>query len=92
MARWQGDVLVPYLFIVVIYWLMRNANIDHLGFTTLNRQSSRIPEKIIGDLEYADDIGLLENKKDKAQEQLDALSSNAKEVRLVINVGKTKAL
>ena len=51
---------------------MRNANVDDLGFTTNKRQSSRFPEKRASDLEYADDIGLLENDKDKAQKQLDA--------------------
>ena len=88
----QGDLLAPYVFIVVIDWVMRNVNIDDLGFTTHKRQSTRIPEKRVGDLEYADDIGLLENEKDKAQKQLDAFSSVAKEVGLVINVDKTKVL
>ena len=64
---------------------MRNANIDDLGFTTHKRQSSRIPEKRFSELEYVDDIG-------KAQKQLDALSSVAKEVGLVINADKTKVL
>ena len=68
----QGDLLAPYLFIVIIDWVMRNANVDDLGFTTHKRQSSRFPEKRASDLEYADDIGLLENDKDKAQKQLDA--------------------
>ena len=68
----QGDLLAPYLFIVIIDWVMRNANVDDLGFTTNKRQSSRFPEKRASDLEYADDIGLLENDKDKAQKQLDA--------------------
>ena len=66
----QGDLLAPYLFIVVIDWVMRNFNIDDLGFTTNKRQSSRILEKRVGDLEDADDIGLLENEKDKAQSNL----------------------
>ena len=88
----QGDVLVPYLFIVIIDCVMRNANIDDLGFTTNKRQSSRISEKRVGDLEYAVDIGLLESENDKAQKQLDALSSMAKEVGLVINVDKAKML
>ena len=70
----QDGVLAPYLFIVVIQWVMRTPNIDDLGFTTHKHQSSKIPEKRVGDTEYIDDIGLLENAKDKAQKQLDALS------------------
>ena len=88
----QGDVLAPYLFIVVIDWVMRNADIHDLGFTTHKRQSSRIPEKKVGDLEYADDIGLLENDTENAQKQLDAISEVAKETGLLINVDKTKVL
>ena len=88
----QGDVLAPYLFIVIIDWVMRNANTDDLGFTTYKRQSSRIAEKRVGDLDYADDIDLLANEKDNSQKQLDASSSVAKEVGLVINVYKTKVL
>ena len=67
----QGDLLAPYLFIVIIDWVMRNANVDDLGFTTHKRQSSRFPGKRASDSEYADDISLLENDKDKAQKQLD---------------------
>ena len=85
-------MLAPYLFIVVIDWVMRKAIIDDLGFTTHKQQSSRIPEKRVSDLEYADNISLLENDKDKAQKQLDTLYSVAKEVGLVINADKTKVL
>ena len=88
----QGDVLAPYLFIIVIDWVMMNANIDDLGFITQKRQSRRHPEKRVGDLEYADDIALLENTIPDAQKQLDAVSSVAKEVGLVINIEKTKVL
>ena len=71
---------------------MGNADIDDLGFITHKRQSSRIPVKKVGDMEYADDIGLLENNTENAQKQLDALSGAAKEVGLLINVDKTKVL
>ena len=36
-----GDVLALSVFIVVIDWVMRNANIDGLGFTTHKRQSNK---------------------------------------------------
>ena len=89
----QCDVLALYLFIAVIDGVMRKANIDDLGLTTHKLSFSRIPEKRVGDLEYVDDFGLLENEKDKAQKRLDALPSVAKEVGgLVINIGKIKVL
>ena len=62
----QGNVLAPYLFTVVIDWVMRNTNIGDLGYTTHKRQSNRIPERRVSDLKYVDDIGQLENENDKA--------------------------
>ncbi len=88
----QGDVLAPFLFIVVIDWVMRNSNMNHLGFVTQPRRSRRYPAELLGDLEFADDIGLMENTQEGAQEQVDRLSNTAKETGLVINAKKTKFL
>ena len=87
----QGEALVPYIFIVVIDWVMRNPNIDDFGFTRHKCQSSRILEKRISDLEYTYNNGFIENEKDKAQVQPDGLSSVAKEEGLVINEDKKKS-
>ena len=38
----QGDALAPYLFIVLVNWVMRNVNIDDLGFIKHKWQSSKI--------------------------------------------------
>ena len=86
----QGDVLAPFLFIIVVDWVLRNSNMDHLGFVTKPRRSRRQPEERLGDLEFADDISLLEHTQTGAQEQVNSLSSTAKEVGLVINDDKTK--
>ena len=56
-------MLSPFLFTVVIDWVITNAKIDDLGFTKHKHQLTRILEKTVIDLEYADDIGLLENDK-----------------------------
>ena len=53
--------------IVVIDWVMRNADIEDLGFITCQRQSSSIPVKKTGDMEYADEISLLKNNTENAQ-------------------------
>ena len=53
--------------IVVIDWVMRNADIEDLGFITRQRQSSSIPVKKTGDMEYADEISLLKNNTENAQ-------------------------
>ena len=70
---------------------MRSADIDHLGYITHKRESSRIPVKNVGDMKYVVDIGLLEQNTENTQKQLDALSSVAKEAGLLINVDKTKS-
>ena len=88
----QGDVLAPFIFIVVVDWVMKNSDMNHLGFTTKPRRSRRHLEEKLGDLEFADDLSLLANNQKEAQEQLDTLSHTAKEVGLKINVGKTKFL
>ena len=69
-----------------------HADIDDLGFITHKHQSRRIAENKVRDLEYADDIVLLENATENAQKQLDALSDVAKEVGLLNNIEKTKVL
>ena len=53
----QGDVLAPFLFIVLIDYLMTKATEDtDSGVVTHPRQSSRHPAKILNDLDFADDI------------------------------------
>ena len=88
----QGDVLAPFLFIIVLDWVIRNSNLDPVGFTTITRRSRRHPEERLSDLGYADDISLLANQASDAQIQIDTISSTAAEVGLTINPDKTKIL
>ena len=66
----QGDVLAPSLFIIVIDYIMSRAEKD-FGFTTHPRLGSRQPEKRLNDLDYADDIALLERTLNGTQQQLE---------------------
>ncbi|CAF4584904.1 unnamed protein product, partial [Rotaria socialis] len=94
----QGDTLAPYLFITVIDYVMKNAQLYHTnehgeyGFVTNKRQSSRQPPTCVHDLDFADDIALLENSFDRAQSQLVQTAKRATEVGLQINITKTQAL
>ena len=87
----QGDVLAPFLFIIIIDFLMRNAEEGH-GFVTHPRRSRRDPAKILNDLDFADDIALLSGSKKDAQLQVRSHSEAAKEVGLLINIGKTEVM
>ena len=57
----QGDVLAPFLFIITIDYTMKMAEGEH-GFITIPRRSTRYPKEVINDLDFADDIALLENR------------------------------
>lgn len=96
----QGDVLAPFLFIIVVDYVTKQAErsfgyLTHKGkqqhLTRKLRNSSTQVERKISDLDFADDIALLENDPKKAQDQLNSYSENAKKVGLLINVEKNSS-
>lgn len=88
----QGDILAPFLFIIVIDYVMRKSENENVGFLTHPREGSRKPEQRLNDLDYADDIALLESEQEKAQDQLESTIQAAGQVGLEINVEKTKQM
>ena len=69
----QGDTLAPYLFIIVLDYFMIIAlgnEEENLGFTIAQRRSRRHPAEILTDLDFADDIALLSDTLNQAQELL----------------------
>ena len=67
----QGDVLAPHLFIILVDFLMKKVTTDlDSGVVTHPRCSRRYPAKVLNDLEFADDIGLLESSISQAKAQL----------------------
>ena len=57
----QGEVLTPFLFIMLIDYVMKKATEDtESSIVTHPRQSKRHPAKFLNDLDFADDIALLE--------------------------------
>ncbi len=75
-------------------YILKNAELLHkangrVGFVTNKRQSSRHPETSIFDLDFADDIALLESIIENAQAQLDITAKLARTVGLEINIKKT---
>ena len=69
----QGDTLAPYLFAIIVDYLMRNAihgKEEELGFILHPRKSNRVPATVVTVLDFADDIALLCNEIHQAQELL----------------------
>jgi hypothetical protein len=56
----QGDVLAPFLFIIVIDFIMTKSS-QNFGFIYKMGSSRRHPDMKVNDLDYADDIALMEN-------------------------------
>ena len=98
----QGDVLAPFLFIIVIDYVSKIAE-GEFGYLTLKgnnsdtsgrimRTTTREVDRRMCDLDFADDLALLENIGPQAQKQLESFSKNANAVGLVINTAKTKQM
>ena len=91
----QGDTLAPYLFVIILDYIMRQAigeDQNNLGFTIEERKSRRFPAVKITDLDFADDIALLSDEIQQAQELLTRIETSAAKVGLHMNVKKTKVM
>ena len=80
----QGRVLSPFLFILVIDWLMTEITKD--GNTCIRWTLTSILE----DLDYADDIGQLSSRHKDMQEKMDKLTRTAPQIGLRLNTAKIK--
>jgi hypothetical protein len=88
----QGDVLAPFLFIVVMDYVMSRSE-QNFGFVYQPRTSTASRghlEQRINDQDYADDEALLESSIARANEQLTTHCLEARGVGLEINVDKTE--
>ncbi|GAA6087627.1 uncharacterized protein LOC103374843 [Tachysurus ichikawai] len=97
----QGDTLAPFLFIIVIDYVLKNTELNHArshginkgenGFVTQPRQLRRELAIAIFDLDFADDLALLEGNLERAQSQLNETAKQAEQVGLMVIVKKTEA-
>ena len=91
----QGDTLAPYLFVIVLDYALRQAiqgREEDLGFRLTRRLSSRKRAVVVTDLDFADDIALLSEQVEQAQELLKRVKEPAKQIGLEMNAKKTKCL
>ena len=85
----QGDTLSPFLFVVVMDFVIRRALEERDGFIVAQRRSSRYPAIRLTCLAYADDIALTCCDPDAAQRAVGRLMEEGERVGLRINFNKT---
>jgi hypothetical protein len=86
----QGDTLAPFLFIIVLDYVLRNCmTLDH-GLTIIPRQSRRVPAVRVTDLDFADDLALTADTIEQVQQLLSDLETAAAHVGLAMNASKTE--
>ena len=90
----QGDTLAPFLFILVVDYVMRisvDKSYDR-GFLLEDRRGPRHPATYLTDTDFADDIALISSTIANAQSLLNSLESAANCVGLYLNESKTEYL
>ena len=86
----QGDTLAPFLFIIVLDYVLRNCmDLEH-GLTIIPRQSRRVAGVTVTDLDFADDLALTSNTIAGAEKLLHDLEHAADLVGLSLNALKTE--
>ena len=91
----QRDILVPYIFTIMIDYAMRQA-IDNdaleLGFKLDKKRNRRHNPNVITDLDFADDIALMTEELEQAQYFLHRVQENAAKIGLHLNSNKTESM
>ena len=90
----QGDTLAPYLFAIVLDYAMRKAleGREDLGFELEKRRSRRHPPVTITDTDFADDIALISEEIEQAQEMLTCVETETLRIGLHLNEKKTEVM
>ena len=86
----QGDPLAPFLFIICLDYALCSTITDSDGLTLKRCRSSRHPAAVLTDLNYADDIALLEDTIKSAQDLLNHVEKACQDVSLFLSISKTK--
>lgn len=88
----QGDTLAPYLFVIVMDYIMRISLTAEDGYTVRRRLSARHTAVKIPALAYADDAALMSDNGEAAQRQLYRFETASAKVGLRLNASKTKTM
>jgi len=82
----QGDTLAPFLFVIVLDYVLSQLSPGY-GF-----KSHILPETILEDLDFADDIALLDEDSESEKSHLSSIMIQASHVGLKVNMPKTKCM
>ena len=91
----QGDTLAPFLFVIALDYALRRAIVgreEELGFTLVPRRSRRVHPVMVTDLDFADDIALISDTANKANNLLLTVEKECRNIGLNLNNKKTKVL
>ena len=90
----QGDTLAPFLFIMVVDYVLRISvdSISEKGYMLHPRRSSRYPAAYLTDTDFADDIALVSQSLEHAQDLLQSLEQASNGVGLYLNETKTECM
>ena len=89
----QGDVLAPFLFVVLADYLLKKVTSKlNSGVVTHPCRSSRHPSKLLNDLDFADVIALIESSISKAQAQLTKTAEAPKTEYVTVTCNPQSAL
>ena len=78
----QGDPLAPFLLIICLDYAMRISIAESDGIVLKKRRRRRHPPQLLSDLDFADDIALLEETITKAQDLLHRVEKACQSVGL----------
>ena len=90
----QGDTLAPFLFIMVVDYVMRVSidTISEKGYQLHPKRGSRQPAEYLTDTDFADDIALISQSLEHVQDLLQSLEQASNGVGLYLNETKTECL
>ena len=85
-------MLAPFIFIIVLDFVLRQTRSEEFGFITKPRRSSRYPREVLQDLGYADDLTLLDSSTAQAIKHLEKLEAESASSGLTFNADKLKVM
>ena len=85
----QGDAFAPFLFIIVLDYILTICMSPDYGLTIIPRQSRRLPAVTVTDLDFADNLALHSNSIQDTHSILRDLEVAADKVGLSMSVSKT---